>query len=102
MNVIILYAGKIESVQESKRVLHMDIVVCYSVHHQETDIALKGGHVADRGIFIATRIILRGLHVAFCVDGVWPQGQSGSDHSKYTPAYHKISNPSPAQQPCHT
>ena len=71
MNVIILHARKIESIKESKGILHMDVVVCYAMHHQETDIALESGHVADGGIFVAGRVILRGLHISFRVDGVW-------------------------------
>ena len=81
MYVIILHACKIESIQESKRVLHVDIVVRHAVHHQETDISLQGGHVADRGILVAIRIILRGLHVSFRVDGVWQPTQSASNHT---------------------
>lgn len=70
MNVVILHTRDIEPIQESERVLQVDVVVCYAVHHQETHIALQSGHVADRGIFVPIRVILRRLHVSFGVDGV--------------------------------
>ena len=100
MDVIIFHARKIEFIQESKGVLHVNVVVGYAMHQQEPDIALESGHVADGGVFVAIRIVVRGLHVSFCVDGVLRPSQSCSDHGRYTKAYHRISNPSPAQQPC--
>ena len=71
MHVIILHARKVESIQESQGILHVNVVVCYAVHHQETDIALESGHVADGGILVAFRVILRRLHVSFGIDRVW-------------------------------
>lgn len=48
----------------------MDIVIAGAVHHEEADIAGEAGHIADGGVIVAAEVVLRGVHVAFSVDGV--------------------------------
>ena len=67
MEVIVLNSRQIELVEKRKRALHVDIVIARPMHHQEPDIALKTSHVTDRRVLVATRIVLRGVHISLSV-----------------------------------
>ena len=68
MNVIILDGGQVELIQEGERILHVYIIVGNAVHDEETNVGLKGTHVADGGILIASRVMLGGMHISFRID----------------------------------
>ena len=71
MNVVVLNTSQVQFIKQIQGVLEMDIVVWNAVHYQEAHILLEGGHVGDGGVVVAGRVVLRGVHVAFCIDGVW-------------------------------
>ena len=70
MIIVILDSREIELVEERQTILQVDVVVGYTVHDEEANIALEGSRVAYAGIGVALRIVLGSVHVALCVDGV--------------------------------
>lgn len=70
VKVVILHASQIQLVEEGEGALHVNIVVCYAVHHQKADVAAERSHVADRGVVVALIIMLWCMHVTLCVDRV--------------------------------
>ena len=48
----------------------MHVVVGYAMHHEEANIASESRHIADTCVLISARIMLRGMHVSFSVDGI--------------------------------
>ena len=71
VDVVVLDASQVQFIKQIQRVLEMDIVVWHAVHYQEAHVFLEGGHVRDGGVVVASRVVLRGVHVSFCIDGVW-------------------------------
>ena len=71
MIVVILHARQVKFVKEIERVLQVDIVVRHSMHHEEADVVLQGRHVRYGRINVSLWVILRGMHVAFGIDGIW-------------------------------
>ena len=71
VDVVILNTSQVQFIKQGQGVLKMDIVVWRAVHYQEAHVLLKGGHVRDGGVVVAGGVVLRSVHVAFCIDGVW-------------------------------
>lgn len=71
VDVVVVNASQVQFVKQIQGVLEMDIVVWNAVHYQEAHILLKGGHVGDGGVIVADGVFLGGVHIAFCIDGVW-------------------------------
>lgn len=71
MIIVIFDSREIEFVKERQSILQVDVVIGYTVHDEEANIALEGSRVAYAGICIALRIVLGSIHVALCVDGVY-------------------------------
>lgn len=78
MEIVVLHPLQIELVEEGKGRLHVHVVVAGAVHHEEADVAREAGHVADGGVVVAALVVLRGVHVAFGVDGVWRESSASS------------------------
>ena len=70
VEIVVLHAREVELVEQRERALHVHVVVAGAVHHQEADIALEAGHVADCGIFVAAGVVLGGVHIPFSIYGV--------------------------------
>ena len=71
MIIVIFNSRKIKLVKERQSILQVDIVVGYTVHDEEANIALEGSRVAYAGVGVALRIVLGSVHVALRVDGVY-------------------------------
>ena len=71
MIIVIFNSRKIKLVKERQSILQVDIVVGYTVHDKEANIALEGSRVAYAGVGVTLRIVLGSVHVALCVDGVY-------------------------------
>ena len=69
--IVIFDSREIKFVKERQSILQVDVVIGYTVHDEEANIALEGSRVAYAGIRIALRIVLGSVHVALCVDGVY-------------------------------
>ena len=68
MNIVVLDAREVESIQEGERILHVDIVICYTVHHKKAHVTLESGHICDGRVQVAFRIVLGRVHVALGVN----------------------------------
>ena len=71
MIVVIFDSREIELVKERQSILQVDVVVGYTVHDKEANIALEGSRVAYAGVGVALRVVLGSVHVALCVDGIY-------------------------------
>ena len=49
----------------------MDVVIRRAVDDQEADVVLQRRHVAYAGVAVAIGVVLWGVHIPFCVDGVY-------------------------------
>ena len=70
MIIVIFHSREIELVKKGQSILQVDVVVGYTVHDEESNIALEGSRVAYAGVGVALGIVLGSVHVALCVDGV--------------------------------
>ena len=71
MIIVIFNSRKIKLVKERQCILQVDIVVGYTVHDEEANIALEGSRVAYARVGVALRIVLGSEHVALCVNGIY-------------------------------
>lgn len=71
MDIVVLHARHVQPVQQRQRVLEMHVVVRDAVHHQEAHVGGERARVGDGRVVVAGGVVLRGVHVAFGVDGVW-------------------------------
>jgi len=49
----------------------VDVIIRGAVDDEEADVVLERGHVAYAGVAVAVWVVLWGVHVALCVDGVY-------------------------------
>lgn len=70
MDVVVLHARDVELVEQGQCVLHVDVVVSDAVHNEEAHVLGERVHVGDGGVVVAGGVVLRGVHVAFGVDGI--------------------------------
>ena len=82
MIIVIFDSCKVKLVKERQCILQVDIVVCYTVHDEEANIALEGSRVAYAGVGVALRVILGSVHVALRVDGIYQLSQAYSELRK--------------------
>lgn len=75
MKVVILDAGEVEFIEQSKGVLHMDVIISDTVHDQKPDIFLHGLYVGDGSVFVAVRVMLWGVHITFGVDRIYGENE---------------------------
>jgi cell shape-determining protein MreC len=70
VHIIILDAGKVESIEQGQAVLKVHVVIGDAVHEQESDVLLEGRHIGDSGIVESVRIVCGRVHVTLGVDAV--------------------------------
>lgn len=68
MHIVVLHVGQVQLVDQGERVLDVYIVVGGTVHDQEAHILFQRVHVCDRRVIVSRGVVLRGVHVSFCVD----------------------------------
>ena len=63
VHVVILDAGEVEVVEESQRVLKVDVVVGDAVHEEEALVLAEGRGVADAWRLVAVGVLVWGVRM---------------------------------------
>ena len=83
MDVVVLDTCKIQSVEQSKCVLHVHIVISDAVHDQKADVLRQGRDIGDGRVVVSFSVVLWCVHVTLRVDGivVSPISHRSNSHS---------------------
>ena len=71
MHIVVFNPREIKLIEQCERILHVDVVVCYSVHDEESNVLREILNVSDGSVIIASGVVLRRVHVALGVDRVY-------------------------------